>query len=184
MIRGYLADPACSGLALARLLEPLPLKDTQALLQGEVHPAILDHCLALGIDLTLGRSGARKVVPAPLHPLLEGAASALLGMLVRDVSEERAGSVCRPLVRFLAAQHQFSAFLPVADETVCVAILNVPLLSLRVCVSLLPRYEAGQLMTALDCCTLVRAHHTYSGKSTPHVLEHTLCTLVRAHLMY
>ena len=160
MIRDYLADPACSGLALARLLEPLPLKDTLALLQGEVPAAILDHCLAHGIDLTLGRSGrcpSEKVVPAPLHPVLEGSAAALLGLLQRDMTQERAAGVCRPLARFLAAQHQFSAFLSF-DEKACAAILNTALLSLQGCVSLLPRYEAGRLVTALDCCTLVRAH--------------------------
>ncbi|KAL5499651.1 hypothetical protein EMCRGX_G011104 [Ephydatia muelleri] len=156
MIRDYLADPACSGLAFARLLEPLPLKDTLALLQGEVPAAILDHCLAHGIDLTLGRSErhpSEKVVPAPLHPVLEGSAAALLGLLQRDMTQERAAGVCRPLARFLAAQHQFSAFLSF-DEKACAAILNTALLSLQGCVSLLPRYEAGRLVTALDCCTL------------------------------
>lgn len=169
MVGDYVADPSCSGLAVARLLEPLPLKDTLSLLQGEVPAAILDHCLARGIDLTLGRGGrhpSEKGFPTPLHPMLEGSAGALLGTLQRDLTQDRAASMSRPLARFLAAQHQFSAFLPL-DESVCAAVLNAALLSLQGCVSLLPRYEACQLVTALDCCALVRAH-----PHVPHTLLH------------
>ena len=185
MIRDYLADPACSGVAVTRLLEPLPLKDIKDLLGGQVPSPILDHCLAHGIDLTLGRSGRRpseKPVRTPLHPILEGVASVLLSML-QDMTQERAVSMSRPLARLMASLHQFGAFIPL-DAAACAAILNTVLLSLQRCVSLLPSYEAGQLMTALDCCTLVRAHLPCGYTSHDHTLGSVVCVCVMCVCVY